>query len=154
MDPTSAAIRDYIRANGDRYTREAIREQLIDAGHSPEDVDRAWEELAATEPRPGSPRFNGLAVFAVVLLVMGAGVGAFGALLVTSFNASLASGPAGTRFFLLYAVLYLGIGSVIVLLASRIRSSDTVQFVVGVLLVPIYIGLMFGTCVAAVNLSS
>jgi hypothetical protein len=37
---------------------------------------------------------------------------------------------------------------------STARSSDTVQFVVGVLLVPIYIGLMFGTCVAAVNLTS
>jgi hypothetical protein len=150
MDPKSDAIRDYILANRDRFTREAIREQLIAAGHRAEDVDSTWEELAATQPRRSG--FNGLAVFAVVLLVMGAAVGAFGALLVTSFNSVIARGPAG--FFLLYAVLYLGIGSVLVWVASRIRASDTVQFVLGVLLVPVYIGLMFGTCVAAANLTS
>lgn len=152
MDPERDALRDYIRANRDRHTREAIREQLIAAGHSAEDVDRTWAELAATKPR--SPRFNGLAVFAVVLLVMCAAVAAFGALLVLSLNSNMASGSAGTRFLVLYAVLYLGIGSAIVWLASRMRASDTVQLVVGVLLVPVYIGLMFGTCVAAVNLSS
>jgi hypothetical protein len=152
MDPKRDPIRDYILANRDRYTHEAIREQLIAAGHSAEDVDPTWDELAATEPRPS--RLNGLAVFAVVLLVIGAAFGAFGALLVTSLNANYGNGTAGAQFFLLYAVLYLGIGSVLVLGASRIRASDAVQLVLGVLLVPVYIGLMFGTCVAAVNLTS
>jgi hypothetical protein len=150
MDPKSDPIRHYILANRDRYTREAIREQLIAAGHRAEDVDRTWEELAVTPP--GRSRLNGLAVFAIVLLVIGAAIGAFGALLVTSFNSGIARGPAG--FFLLYAVLYLGIGSALVWVASRIRVSDTVQFVLGVLLIPVYIGLMFGTCVAAANMTS
>jgi hypothetical protein len=150
MDTKSDAIRDYILANRDRYTREAIREQLIAAGHGADDVDRTWEELAATQPHRS--RLNGVAVFATVLLVIGAAVGAFGALLVTSFNPVIARGPAG--FFLWYAVLYLGIGSALVWVASRIRASDTLQFVLGVLLIPVYIGLMFGTCVAAANMAS
>jgi hypothetical protein len=152
MDPKSDAIRDYILANRDRYTREAIREQLIAAGHSADDVDRTWNELAATQPPPRSSRLNGVAIFAIVLLVIGAAFGAFGALLVTSFNPVIARGPAG--FFLWYAVLYLGIGSALVWVASRIRASDTLQFALGVLLIPVYIGLMFGTCVAAANMTS
>ena len=150
MEPSNDPIRDYIRANRDRYTREAIREQLIAAGHRAEDIDRAWEELATAEPPPS--RFNGLAVFALVLLVVGAAFAAFGALLVTSFNYVIARGPAG--FFVLYAVLYLGIGSVIIWVASQIRVSGTAQFVLGILLVPVYISLMLGTCLAAANLTS
>jgi hypothetical protein len=150
MDPKSDAIRDYILANRDRYTREAIREQLTAAGHSPDHVDRTWEELAASQPRPS--RLNGVAVFALVLLVIGAAVGAFGAFLVTSFNYVIARGPAG--FFLLYAVLYLGIGVAIVWVASRIRASENVQLVIGVLLIPVYIALLLGTCLAAANLTS
>ena len=153
MDPKSNPIREYILANRDRYTREAIREQLIAAGHSAEDVDRIWEELGPTEERPS--RFNGVAVFAVVLLVIGAAVGAFGGLLIASLNASYSGSDTGVvRFFLVYAGLYLVIGSILVWVATRIRVSDTVQFVLGVLLIPVYIGLMFGTCVAAVNLTS
>jgi hypothetical protein len=156
MDPKSDAIRDYILANRDRYTREAISEQLVAAGHSADDVDRTWDEVAATQPQPQPrrARLNGVAIVAIVLLVIGAAFGAFGALLVTSLNTNYADGAAGGRFFLVYAVLYLGIGSILVWVATRIRASDTVQFVLGVLLVPVYIGLMLGTCAAAVNLTS
>ena len=153
MDPKSDPIRDYILANRDRYTRGAIREQLIAAGHDAEDVDRIWEELGPTEERPS--RFNGLAIFAVVLLVIGAAVGAFGGLLIASLNASYSGSDTGVvRFFLVYAAFYLVIGSILVWVATRIRASDGVQLLLGVLLIPVYIGLMFGTCVAAVNLTS
>lgn len=156
MDPKSDPIRDYILANRDRYTREAIREQLLAAGHSADDVDRTWEEVAATQPQPRRTRLSGLAIFAIVLLVIGAAFGAFGALLVASLNASYygSDDGAGLRFFLVYAVLYVLIGSMLVWVASRIRASDGVQFLLGVLLVPIYIGLMFGTCATAINLTS
>jgi hypothetical protein len=154
MDPKSNPIRDYIQAYRDRYTREAIRGQLLAAGHSADDVDRTWEELAATQPQPRRSRLNGVAIFAIVLLVIGAAVGAFGALLITSLNTNYADGAAGGRFFLVYAVLYLGIGAILVWVANKIRASDTVQFVLGLLFVPIFIGLMFGTCFAAVNLTS
>jgi hypothetical protein len=156
MDQKSGSdpIRDYILANRDRYTRDAIREQLIAAGHKAEDVDRIWEALGPTEERPSS-RFTGLAIFALVLLVIGAAIGAFGGFLIASLNASYSGSDTGVvRFFLVYAAIYLVTGSIMVWVANRIRVSDTVQFVLGVLLIPVYIGLMFGTCVAAVNLTS
>ena len=50
MDPQ---IDDYIRANSDKYTREAIRERLIAAGHDIASVDAAWARVdAATPPQP------------------------------------------------------------------------------------------------------
>jgi len=45
MDPK---LVDYILANRGRYTREAIRQRLIEAGHDPAEVDRAW--VALTTP--------------------------------------------------------------------------------------------------------
>jgi hypothetical protein len=49
MDPK---IADFIRENRGRYTREAIRQRLIEAGHPPEEVDWTWDRLAAAEPEP------------------------------------------------------------------------------------------------------
>jgi Na+/melibiose symporter-like transporter len=87
--------------------------------------------------------------------VIGAAIGAFGGFVIASLNASYSGSDTGVvRFFLVYGAIYLVIGSVMVWVANRIRVSDTVQFVLGVLLIPVYIGLMFGTCVAAVNLTS
>jgi len=55
MDPK---IRDYIRANHDRYAPEAIRAQLIAAGHDPAAIDVglaafASEGTATAGRRPG-----------------------------------------------------------------------------------------------------
>ena len=38
-------IRDYIRANRATYTPDSIRQQLLDAGHTPEAIDAAWREI-------------------------------------------------------------------------------------------------------------
>ncbi len=45
----------YITANRDTYTREAITRQLIERGHDPAEIERAWESI---EPRSegGLPR--------------------------------------------------------------------------------------------------
>ena len=43
MDPQ---IADYIRQNRERYTREAITEQLREAGYPKEAIDATWEQLA------------------------------------------------------------------------------------------------------------
>jgi hypothetical protein len=43
-------IADYIRQHKDRYTRQAIREQLIEAGHEPEAIDRTWAVLDMPDP--------------------------------------------------------------------------------------------------------
>ena len=47
MDPK---IADYIARNHGRYTREAIRQQLIEAGHDPADIDRTWAVLDTPDP--------------------------------------------------------------------------------------------------------
>ena len=41
---------DYIRANRDRYSREAIRAQLIAAGHDSAAIDAAWEKVTRLDP--------------------------------------------------------------------------------------------------------
>ena len=47
MDPR---IADFIRANRRTYTREVIREQLIEAGHDPAAIDATWAALDAPDP--------------------------------------------------------------------------------------------------------
>jgi len=50
-------IDEYIRQNRDRYTREAVRQQLIAAGHDPVAIEAAWERIAASSAAP--PRRSG-----------------------------------------------------------------------------------------------
>lgn len=47
MDPR---IADFIRDNRRRYTREALRQQLIEAGHDPAQIDATWAALDAPDP--------------------------------------------------------------------------------------------------------
>jgi hypothetical protein len=48
------SVADYIRANRDKYTREAIRDQLLAAGHDQSAIDEAWRAIEA-EPQPEMP---------------------------------------------------------------------------------------------------
>jgi hypothetical protein len=43
-------IADFISANRGKYTREAIRQQLIDAGYGPEAIDATWAILDTPDP--------------------------------------------------------------------------------------------------------
>jgi hypothetical protein len=54
VDPS---IAEYIRANRDNYTREAIRDQLLAAGHDREAIDAGWRavEAEATGAPQGPP---------------------------------------------------------------------------------------------------
>jgi len=51
------AIAQYIRANQGVYTRQAVTNSLLESGHSCEDIEAAWAELAAANavPPPVSP---------------------------------------------------------------------------------------------------
>ena len=40
-------IDDYLRANRDAYTREALTKRLVDAGHDPAAVQEAWSRIGA-----------------------------------------------------------------------------------------------------------
>jgi hypothetical protein len=81
MDPR---IVDYIRQHRDRYTRDAIRQRLTEAGYNPPEIDATWAALES-ETRDsgttGSPRFwryfwvwaaaTYLLAFAVVVMATG-----------------------------------------------------------------------------------
>jgi hypothetical protein len=57
MDPR---IADYIRQHRYRYTRDAIRQRLAEAGYEPPDIDATWAALEAETSdsgTAGSPRF-------------------------------------------------------------------------------------------------
>jgi lysylphosphatidylglycerol synthetase-like protein (DUF2156 family) len=70
----------YIRQNRQRYTREAITEQLRESGYPSEAIDATWDRLASEGPRPeprpkpdgghGMGRFVWLAPVAGALIVV------------------------------------------------------------------------------------
>ena len=45
----------YIRENRPIYTREAIRQRLLEAGHAEADIDAAWAAVEADAPSPPAP---------------------------------------------------------------------------------------------------
>lgn len=103
----------YIRANRDRYTPEAIRERLIEAGHEPAAIDVAWATLgAAGEPTP-APVGNvfGQLTFWLFLVVTACGaltvvpyvVSFFGALLAGAIGAATGT-DLGNTFGVTYIV--------------------------------------------------
>ncbi len=80
MDPK---IADFIRANRRTYTREAITEQLLDAGYDRAAIDATWAALHAPDPdETAGERFWGrfllilVGINVAVLLLVGLGTGA------------------------------------------------------------------------------
>lgn len=78
MSDRRPEIDAYLRQNADRYTSDALRAALVDAGHDPAAVDAALAEwrtrrTTATDERDRFWRFtwlfHGLALFVVVVLV-------------------------------------------------------------------------------------
>lgn len=130
-------IRDFIAANRDRYTREAITDQLVAAGHDRALIDQAWEaQTPAVAPaeRATDPR-----MVAYVLLVYAVGLVA---LLWTGYWRSLPE----------WLSAYLLIGGVGALLLTRVRVSGW-RWALVVPLVPlIFAAVWYGTCVASLSL--
>ena len=155
-------IEAYLREHGARYTTDALRRELINAGHAPAEVDAALRETEGSRVanRPGAadaPRGSGLYETAWALYGIGAMFGAMGAALLLL----ILRGPPFTSpplvFVALYAVAYLGLGYLVVRLvrwaASRFEIHGVVAVLLGLVLLPVYAALMFGTCVAALNLA-
>lgn len=47
-------IDDYLRANRDAFTREALTKRLVDAGHDPAAIEDAWSRIGS-ETTPAGP---------------------------------------------------------------------------------------------------
>ena len=140
MDPR---IREYIDANHDRYTPEAIRAQLVDAGHDPAAID---EQLATfASKRASSGVANGLVAAAWILLIAGGLLGLAG------FGMASSLGSGGS--LPIFVVAYLGIGLGIIMLlrwaVPRLHIKGIWAGVLGLALIPIFGVLMFETCAAA-----
>jgi uncharacterized membrane protein HdeD (DUF308 family) len=145
-------IRDYIRANIATHTHDAIRAELIAAGHDPARIDTTWAEewQAFTMDRSvGNLRSLGLSLYVVCGLLGGAGALALAGFASGTTNAAL--------FVIVFLVAYLAIGYGIVRLVvwgvRRFRLGGWQTALLGALLVPIYGALAFGTCLGSAALS-
>jgi hypothetical protein len=49
----AADIAGYLRANQTRYTREALDQRLLGAGHAPDAIAAAWDAIAAEDAASG-----------------------------------------------------------------------------------------------------
>ena len=152
MQPAAGdPIRDYIRANLATHTQEAIRGQLIAAGHSPERINvvlaEEWKGVALERS------VGNLRALSLTLYVVGAIIGGLGALAIAGFAGSYGNNSMIPVFLIVYAVGYLGIGYALSRLVGwgvrRFRLSGWRTFMLGVLLLPAYGALMFGGCFAA-----
>ncbi len=149
MDPR---IADYITANRKKYTRQAIRQQLIDAGHDPAEVDRTWAALEAPDADAViGERFWGR----FALMVIAVNVGVF--LLVGLLSGMLAYAFAGTGATVLPIILAvaLGLGALlawgIVAMTGPAKMSPTAALVVGIAIPLVFALLIGGACYAMVG---
>ncbi len=53
MPEPTGDIAAYLRANGTRYTREALDQRLLEQGHSPEAIAAAWATVEAEDAAAG-----------------------------------------------------------------------------------------------------
>jgi hypothetical protein len=153
LDHDPRAIDDYIRENNTKYNAQAIREQLIAAGHDPSAVDEAmsradlgrriYGQHGSESSRPGS----GLVGLAWALFAVGGVVGLVGLAMAMSF------GSSGGLALPIFGIAYVGIGLGLVTLLRwaipRFGIGGVWASLIGLALFPIFGALMFGTCVAA-----
>jgi hypothetical protein len=137
----------YIRANRDRYTREAITSQLVAAGHDRASIDAAWEQVATARPAGGSEGRNlGNYVWAIYWL----GAGIIAAITVISMLGS-GGGPGFIGFGIGWLVAYLFLAYWPARAFARARpmgAGGMLAVVVGVPLVVVLIG--GGICLGTV----
>ena len=146
MDPR---IADYIRANRGRYTRQAIRQQLIDAGYDPAVIDNTWAVLDTPDADdvagPGFWRR-----FALILL--GVNVGIF---LVIGLLTGMLSNIAASAVLLIIFAVVLAIGALIawgiVALTGPAKMSPTTATVIGSAIPLLFALLIGGSCYALVG---
>jgi hypothetical protein len=156
MQPAAGdPIREYIRANLSTHTHDAIRSQLLAAGHAPERIDAIWAEEwpgFALERSVGNLRALSLSLY-----VVGAIIGGLGALALAGFMGSYGNTSMIPVFLIVYAVGYLGLGYALSRFvgwgARRFRLGGWRTILLGVLLIPAYGTLMFGGCLVAAQLA-
>ncbi len=148
-------IREYIRANMRRHTREAIREQLIAAGHDPSAVDAAWEqEWSRAREAELDDTARGVQLMAWLFLMAGLGIGGIGVLLMSGLGAGLRGDTISVPVLVVaFLLAYLGIGYLITRIAGwlvrSLRMGGWWSLLLTIALAPAYGALAYGTCLAS-----
>ena len=143
-------IADYITANRRKYTRQALRQQLIDAGHDPAEVDRTWAALDAKDPDAViGERFWGR----FAMIVVGINVAVF--LLVAVLTGMLAYIGAGAMVLPVIFAVILGLGALIawgiVALTGPAKMGPTTALIVGISVPLLFALLIGGSCYALIG---
>jgi hypothetical protein len=140
-------IRSYIRANREKYTEEAIRDQLLAAGHDRAAIDEAWGlEVDPAGKVPGATARKVRTGWAIVIYVYGVL-----ALLYSAVTGFTQVGSSGRIFVLLFLVIFAVAGYFAVRWIARWRPlTGFGQLLVAIFVVPLIFGLVaFGSCVVA-----
>lgn len=145
-------IADFISANRGKYTREAIRQQLIDAGYSPEAIDATWAILDTPDPDEAAVAGEGF-WSRFFLFLVGLNVAVF--LLVALSTGMLgAAAQGGIALAGVFAVA-LGIGALIswgiVAAVGPEKLGRTSAMVIGGLVPILFALLIGGSCYALVG---
>ena len=125
----------YIRENLGKYTSEAIREQLIAAGHDPTQVDAALARVAA-EAASGASGRGGIMAYVVVWFIIG-------------MAASLLSLGSFPLFIPVFAL----VGGAVGFLMSRIPVSGWGWLLAAPLVPVVFFFVWWGTCLATYNMT-
>lgn len=142
-------IADFISANRGRYTRDAMRQQLIDAGYSPEAIDATWAILDTPDPDEAAVAGGGF-WSRFFLFLIGLNVAVF--LLVALTTGMLAAGQGGGIALAGVFAVALGIGALIswgiVAAVGPEKLGRTSAIVIGGLVPILFVLLIGGTCYA------
>ena len=146
-------ITAYIKANRGTYTDQAIRETLISVGHDPGAVDEAFHVLGLVAPPStegaAAAGPSGLVETAWIAFVMGGLAGLAG----LALAGQLSSGGSLAVAVGAYIGIYVAVGLLIIFLlrwaVARFGLRGIGAVLLGIALVPIFGGLMLGTCIAA-----
>ena len=145
-------IADFISANRRKYTREAIRQQLLDAGYTPESIDATWAILDTPDPDEAGVAGEGFWGRFFIFLI-GLNVGVF--LLVALLTGMLgAAGQGGIGLAGVLAVA-LGIGALIswgiVAAVGPEKLGRTSAMVIGGIVPLLFALLIGGSCYALIG---
>lgn len=149
MSDIDPRIADYIRDNRRRYTREAIRQQLLDAGHDPGAIDATWAALEA----PDADQVAGEGFWGRFwIMLIGINVGVF---LLVGLVTGMLGAASSAAFLLAVLAVVLAIGALIawgIVAATRpTQLGRTTALVIGAV-IPLGVALLIGgTCYALVG---
>jgi hypothetical protein len=157
-------IDEYLHANRDAFTRDALTRRLVESGHDPADVDAAWARIGpavADEPRPtrsgGRPGIGTFLLIGAVVVgyayvafvgLLGIAVSAYG---ITGGGRPGSHGAASVLIVVYAIAMIVGLGYSVVRLfrAPSIREGGSAIGRAFAIAVVVLVGIN-GVCVAGV----